>query len=686
MTARARAIVAWASFGLCVAFAIGGGVLAGFYDPGPFDWSGLGFLGAMLSAPALGAMIVSRTSNRIGWLLLLAGLGGTLAIGLGSMADADIAFSGLVWVAWVANWVWPLSLGSLILILQLFPDGRQLSRRWSWLLVLTLLAIGCLVIGGAFGPGPLGDYQRFQNPVGIEALRGIFQGEENIGWLLLIPAILGSAACVVVRYRRSRGDQRQQLKWLSYAAAFFGVGWIAVVATWEFPELDLVGAVLFGLGILALPVAVGVAVLRYRLYDIDIVINKTLVYGALAAFITAVYVAIVVGIGSLVGRGEEPNLVLSIVATAVVALSFQPVRERVQRLANRLVYGERATPYEVMSSFSERVGGTVSLDDVLPRIAQAAAGGVGAAATRVSVALSGGERHAVWPSDAEGGEFDRTIGVEDRGETVGAIAVRKPRGEALTPADERLLQDLAGQAGLALGNVRLTAELERSVEQTGRLAEALAASRRRILTARDEERRRLERRVHGGPLRRLSGMDDRLREIEQVLASSPEAATPLLEALGRETTETLDSLRELARGVFPPLLADSGLAVALDAHVRKLDPSPELTIDPALSNGAVSSAVAAAAYFCAVVLLEESGGTSPLEAGLEDGRVVLRLAGPVGADALVRVRDRAEAQGGEVEPGPGSVTVAIPVGGAQPTLAAAQASSSRSGSNSAFGM
>jgi signal transduction histidine kinase len=686
MTARARSIVAWSGLGLCLAFAAGGGIVAAFYDPGPFDWSGLGFLGAMLSAPAFGAMIVSRAPNRVGWLLLVTGLGGTLAIVLGSIADAAVSFPGLVWVAWVANWTWPFSLGSLILILQLFPDGRPLSSRWRWLLALTFLALGCLVVGGAFGPGPLGDYQQFQNPLGVEAVRPIFAGEENIGWLLLIPAILGSAAAVAVRYRRSRGDQRQQLKWLAYAGSFFGVGWIAIVTTWETPPLALVANVLFAVGILALPAAVGVAILRYRLYDIDVVINKTLVYGALAAFITAVYVAIVVGVGTLVGRGEEPNLVLSIVATAVVALSFQPVRERVQRFANRLVYGERATPYEVMSSFSDRVGGTVSLEDVLPRIAEAAAGGVGAAAARVSVALSGGERRAVWPPDAEDGEFDRTIAVEDRGDPVGAIAVRKPRGEALTPADEQLLQDLAGQAGLALGNVRLTADLERSVDETERLAEALAASRRRILTARDEERRRLERRVHGGPLRRLSGVDDRLREIEQVLTSSPEAATPLLEALGRETTETLDSLRELARGVFPPLLADSGLAAALDAHVRKLNPSPGLTIDPALSNGAVSSQVAATAYFCAVVLLEESDGASRLDAGLEDGRVVLRLAGSVGVDALVRVRDRAEAQGGEVESAPDSVMVAIPVGGAQSPEAAAQASSSRSGSNSDFGM
>ncbi|MCA1727490.1 MAG: hypothetical protein LC722_07520, partial [Actinobacteria bacterium] len=400
MTARARSAIAWSALGLCVAFAVAGLVVGLLYDSSGFDWSGLGFAGAMLVAPTFGALIVARSPNRVGWLLLVVGLGGTLAIILGTLADADVRFPGLVWVAWVANWVWPFSLGSLVLILQLFPDGRPLSKRWRWLVGLTMLAAACLVVGGALSPGRLGDYERFTNPVGLEALRGtLLGGEENIGWGLLIPAILGSAASIVVRFRRSRGEQRQQLKWLSYAAAVFGAGWVGVTTTWNLRDLALIGQVLFSVGILSLPVSIGIAILKYRLYDIDLVINKTMVYGALAAFITAVYVGIVVGIGSLIGGGDEPNAALSIAATAVVALSFQPVRERVQRIANRLVYGERATPYEVMAGFSERVANAVSVEDVLPRMAETAARGVGAAATRVSVLLSEGDRYAVWPED-----------------------------------------------------------------------------------------------------------------------------------------------------------------------------------------------------------------------------------------------------------------------------------------------
>src|SRR5207248_5938612 len=148
-------------------------------------------------------------------------------------------------------------------------------------------------------------------------------------------------------------------------------------------------------------VAAGIAVLRYRLYDIDVVINKTVVFGGLAAFITAVYVGIVVGIGAAIGQGSKPNLGLSILATAVVAVAFQPVRERVQRFANRVVYGKRATPYEVLSEFSSRMASTYAADDVLPRMARILAEGTGARQARVWLKVGPELRPgATWPAAA----------------------------------------------------------------------------------------------------------------------------------------------------------------------------------------------------------------------------------------------------------------------------------------------
>src|SRR5205807_4040961 len=160
------------------------------------------------------------------------------------------------------------------------------------------------------------------------------------------------------------------------------------------------GNLAWTLGPLSLVAAVGIAVLRYRLYDIDVVINKTVVFGGLAAFITAVYVGIVVGIGAAIGQGSKPNLGLSILATAVVAVAFQPVRERVQRLANRLVYGKRATPYEVLSEFSSRMAEEVEAEELVPRMARILAEGTGARSAivwlKVGRELKG---EAAWPAD-----------------------------------------------------------------------------------------------------------------------------------------------------------------------------------------------------------------------------------------------------------------------------------------------
>ena len=165
----------------------------------------------------------------------------------------------------------------------------------------------------------------------------------------MVIAMVGSVASVVVRYRRSRGVERQQLKWFLFATSLvpvaLGLTTVLVLEQHSF----IIALPLLGLSI-------ALAVLRFGLYEIDVVISRTLVYGALASFITAVYVAIVVGIGTLIGSSERPNLALSILATAIVAVAFQPVRERLQKVANRLVYGKRATPYEVLSEFSERVG------------------------------------------------------------------------------------------------------------------------------------------------------------------------------------------------------------------------------------------------------------------------------------------------------------------------------------------
>src|SRR5206468_12977017 len=166
----------------------------------------------------------------------------------------------------------------------------------------------------------------------------------------------------------------------------------------------------------------GLAILKYHLYEIDFVINKTLVYGALAVVIALVYVVLVVGIGALVGTRGEPNLVLSLLATAIVAVAFEPLRQRLQRVANQLVYGHRLSPYEVLSEFSRRMAGVLSVDEVLPRMAAEAARGVNGSRSRVRVYVPGAEDQVVaWPPEDVARPFDRTEVVLHHGDPVGEI-------------------------------------------------------------------------------------------------------------------------------------------------------------------------------------------------------------------------------------------------------------------------
>jgi len=215
-----------------------------------------------------------------------------------------------------------------------------------------------------------------------------------------------------VRYRRSRGDERQQLKWFVSAVlltvALFFLSWPAGIVS---ETLTNTFNVLSLFGWITLPLAAGIAIFRYRLYDIDLVIRKALVFGVLAAFFTAVYVAIVVGIGTLVGRAGGSSIVLSILATAVVAVAFQPVRERARRLANRLVYGHRATPYDVLAQFSEQAAATVPSEELLPQLARTVGEGTGAARSEVWVRTGDDLRLAAsWPDRSAGAAPPRARG------------------------------------------------------------------------------------------------------------------------------------------------------------------------------------------------------------------------------------------------------------------------------------
>jgi GAF domain-containing protein len=289
--------------------------------------------------------------------------------------------------------------------------------------------------------------------------------------------------------------QRRQLLWMAFAGLVFGVV-DDTADTLGFLHIDTLVFVLRSGAFATVPVAAAIAILRCRLYAIDRVVSTTVIYGLLAMFVASVFVPIVVGLGTVVGP-DKAGLPLSIVASAIVAISFQPVRRRIQVLADRIVHGWRASPYDLLAGLSRRMGEPVATESLLPEMAKTLAEGTGATQAAVWLAIGNDVKLvAVWPAqsaplprvplaDRELRPRDaatHSLPVHHEGELLGVIAVTKPPNAELTPVEEKLMSDLATQAGLALRNVRLIEELK--------------ASRQRIVTAQDTERRRLERDIH----------------------------------------------------------------------------------------------------------------------------------------------------------------------------------------------
>ncbi|HVF08938.1 MAG TPA: sensor histidine kinase [Actinomycetota bacterium] len=558
----------------------------------------------LLAFPVVGVFVLSRRPDaRLGWLMVAMGvvnafLGMFLAYGAFAV-ERELPLGPLALALGGPGWVPFIGISGYLLLL--FPDGHLPSRRWRWFSWACGIALGFVMLYIWVYPGPFVDtgFPDVENPIGVESLRPFL---DAFGALLFAVPILvvGSAVGLVLRMRRTDDDVvRHQIRWIAYAAA-----WIAAIFGLAFlPSMNNESAWtswiqnLSALSFLLIPITIGVAILRYRLYDIDVVIRKTLVFTVMATVIALVYVGLVVGVGALVGSRGSP--LLSALAAAVVALVFQPVRTRARRLADRVVYGARATPYEVMATFGDQLAETYASDDVLVRIARVLGEGVGAERARVSLLIAGELRDvAVWPADDAAVERsdEFTSEVRHQGELLGALSVSMPPSDPMNPSRERLVRDLAAQAGLVLRNERLTSELK------ARLAD-LQAAQKRLVAAQDDERRRLERNIHDGSQQQLVALQVRQRLAEQLIDRDPASAKQMLEQIQVDTATALDDLRDLARGIYPPLLADRGLRAALEAQARKA--AIPVTVE-AEGVGRLSQDVEAAVYFSVLEALQNT--------------------------------------------------------------------------------
>jgi signal transduction histidine kinase len=456
---------------------------------------------------------------------------------------------------------------------------------------------------------------------------------------------------MLLRLRRSSGEERQQIKWVAYAASLVASTTLVGIVWHPLPYQP--GNIEGPIAVTVLTIAWALAILKFRLYDIDIVISRTVLYGLLGAFITTVYLGIVAGLGTAIGSRGQPRFGLSIVAAAVIAAIFQPVRARLERLANRLVYGERAAPYEILAQCS-RLAATYPSDEILPRLARLIAEGTGGA--RADVWLGSGHRLrlvATWPEHPRAVRTARrTVLVHHGGEVLGALAVHTLPVAPLTPPRECLLTDLAGQAGLILHNARLIDELR--------------ASRERLVTATDAERRRLEADIRQRVERPLLAVADRLATAAPYASSDDERR--LVDRLREETAGALAELHDLARGIYPPLLAAAGLVAALRSQVRGGPVPVEVW---ASDVGRYADEIEAAAYFCCLEALQNvakharaaqivvtlSGHSGRLSFTVDDNGVGFEPSTASGS-GLQNMADRAAALGGHIRitsaPGRGS--------------------------------
>ncbi len=630
----------------------------------------LGLL-AVACYAVVGGLIASRMPrNTGGWLLLLIGLG--LALTVFAEALFTLALregrSGLAaWSLWVNSWllvatVWP----GILMYLLVFPTGSLPSRRWRPFAIglIVLSAAGVLVRMAQPWSG-----ERVDNPIVVPTIASVADPVFTAIALAFVAAGIIVVVSVVRRFGRASSAERLQVRWLAVVAVLSASLLVMAIAFGAL-GLDRIGDP-FGVAFLlcltlGIPGSAGVALLKHHLYGIELVANRSVVYGSLAAVISVIYALVVAGVGAAVGGGERTDVTAAVAATALAAVVFQPLRLRAQRFADRLIYGDRASPYELVATFTERLD-EASLHEVLPRMASLVAEGTGAARVRIWL-RSGTELRPVasWPSDGElpspmrlgGGELpdldDRAFAVRHGGDLLGAITVGMPPQELLTATTERLLVDLSAQAGLVVRNVALLEELQRS--------------RQRLVASQDEARRRLERDLHDGAQQRLVTLSMGLRMArERAGASGDDELTSRLDGAQQELAQSLAELRELARGIHPAILTQNGVGAALRSLAERSPVPVELRAVP---DGRYSPEVEATAYFIvsealANVAKHAEASRVWVAVGEEGGHLAIDVrddgtggAAMNGGSGLRGLADRVEAVGGLIdvrgEPGAGS--------------------------------
>ena len=638
---RAVSIVAWSLSALVVALFAGTlatGAVASFE---PLPVLTVLALGATGSA-ALGALVVTRRpETRSGWLLL--GLGMSMAIAISSWQFAfftTVHRDGGLAIAQALIGLGDAAFSLMVLFLPLlfltFPDGRLPSPRWRpvFALILALAAVG--VAGSVLSARNVTDPEAFlamTSPWDTDGIEGaeIYVAGYAAIFVLLPAVLLASVASLLMRLRSAAGEERQQIKWVVYAGVLSMLAFPLDAMPSSAPVLAAIADVVGGLSVLLIPTGFGVALFRYRLWDIDLVVRRSLVYGVLWLAIAGIYTGLAAGLGLAAGTRFPVELAIGL--TVLATLAFQPARRALEVLADRWVFGQRESPIEAMHEFGELLGSAERPGDIASQLAQTAAAALNLAWVEVNIDGSVPARVG-----APGREPATAVAITRLDERLGQLACQPRAGRRLTTEDQALLEALTSQAGLAASHARLAS---------------------RIVQAQQSERRRIERNIHDGAQQELVALVAQLG-LARAQANSDGSSGAVLTRVQREVQQILANLRELAQGIHPSVLSDGGLVAAVEDRCSRLPVAVTLEVVPALRSRRLSDEVESAAYFFVAealtnVLKHSRSRSVEVRLGL-DGRVLTTEVhdSGIGFDppttrggGLSGLADRVQALGGE---------------------------------------
>jgi two-component system, NarL family, sensor kinase len=632
------------------------------------------------------ARLVLRRQPRhgAGWVLLAIGIVDVMHVVAAVLTDVRAVAAGLDFAVmsdaplipgelpldvsaphWVLSWLWvPAPVLTITMLPLVFPDGRLPSQRWRWVVWAAGAGMLLIMIGFAIVTWPT---------VGADepTLAGRLVDEALLlpGGLMVIGAAVASIVALVRRWRGSQGVRRRQFRLVGTAAVVMIV--VSIVA---YPWQPVwIPAVLVAFNVLLVTYAL--AVTRYRLHDVEPVLGRAALGALLAAVVVGIYLAIVVGIGALAGRGRDT--LLPLIAVGVVALLIEPARHRVRRLVDRLLYGRDTDRVEVLSRLATRASTPANAEDVLAEVAE------------LLLRSSGARRAEVWLDAEPAPRLAAAAGADDHmepalrstvlhhGDRLGELRLYVWATADLVKGAQQLLDDVANTLGVVLANAHLTAQLRSQLDE-------LQASRRRLVEAQEQTRRGLERDIHDGAQARLVSLRLRLG-LARALAEAGDSTSLVehLDALAQEADAAIRTLRQLASGVYPPILEQAGLAAALRAHLRSL---PVTTSVNAVGVGRYPRAVEGAVYFACLEAVQNAArhsGADTITVELDADETTLRFCvrdDGVGFDpvrfvagaGLANIDDRVSALGGrtriESMPGRGTrVSAQIP---AQPLVEA----------------